>query len=275
MILSASIIVKNEESCLVTCLESIKDHVQEIIIVDTGSTDTTKEIARKYTDKIYDFPWCDDFAKARNYALKHCSGDYVLSIDADEQLITPPTVFKGKAMNVTLSSNGHTHNYPRLLKRGTKWVGAIHEVPDAPAEGHSGAVIEYGYSEAHKQDPDRNLRILQQAERTPRTLYYLGNEYFDRKQYAEAITAYTDYLTIGHWQPEVADAHLRLARCYWYTQQGVKAREHCLQAIGLNPDFTEALYLMAEMTFEPMSSKWKKIAERSTGKDVLFNRVIM
>ena len=61
-------IVKNEENVLAKCLGSVYDLVDEIIIVDTGSTDKTKEIARKYTDKIYDFKWVDDFAKARNYS---------------------------------------------------------------------------------------------------------------------------------------------------------------------------------------------------------------
>ena len=76
-------IVRNEEAVLARCLESVKD-ADEIIIVDTGSVDRTKEIASIFTDNIYDFQWCDDFAKARNFALAQCTGDWVLSIDADE-----------------------------------------------------------------------------------------------------------------------------------------------------------------------------------------------
>ncbi len=62
-------IVKNEEKVLGRVLESAKKFADEIIIVDTGSTDKTKDIARKYTDKIYDFKWIDDFAAARNYSF--------------------------------------------------------------------------------------------------------------------------------------------------------------------------------------------------------------
>ena len=62
-------IVKNEEKVLARCLDSIRGFVDEIIIVDTGSDDDTKRIARKYTDKVYDFEWIDDFAAARNYSF--------------------------------------------------------------------------------------------------------------------------------------------------------------------------------------------------------------
>jgi len=84
--LSCCMIVKNEEKFLEQCLNSIKDLVDEIIIVDTGSTDKTKEIAARFTDKIFDFKWCDDFAAARNESLKHATGDWILVLDADETI---------------------------------------------------------------------------------------------------------------------------------------------------------------------------------------------
>ena len=67
--ISLCMIVKNEEKVLARCLDSIADLMDEIIIVDTGSSDNTKEIAKKYTDKIYDFAWIDDFSAARNYSF--------------------------------------------------------------------------------------------------------------------------------------------------------------------------------------------------------------
>ncbi len=77
-------IVKNEEDNLKRCLDPIKDLMDEIIIVDTGSSDRTKEIAREYTDKVYDYEWEDDFSAARNYAFSFATGDYIYSADADE-----------------------------------------------------------------------------------------------------------------------------------------------------------------------------------------------
>ncbi|MDE5995713.1 MAG: glycosyltransferase family 2 protein, partial [Eubacterium sp.] len=82
--ISLCMIVKNEEKVLARCLESIKNAVDEIIIADTGSTDNTKEIAKKYTDKIYDFEWVDDFSKARNFSFSKASKDYIMWLDADD-----------------------------------------------------------------------------------------------------------------------------------------------------------------------------------------------
>lgn len=79
-------IVKNEEKILARCLDSICDLMDEIVIVDTGSMDKTREIARKYTDKIYDFVWTGDFSEARNFAFSKATMDYIYSADADEVL---------------------------------------------------------------------------------------------------------------------------------------------------------------------------------------------
>ncbi len=84
--ISLCMIVKNEEAVLERCLSSVADLMDEIIIVDTGSTDQTKEIARRYTDKLYDFPWTNDFSAARNFSFSKASMDYIYSCDADEVL---------------------------------------------------------------------------------------------------------------------------------------------------------------------------------------------
>jgi len=84
--LSVCMIVKNEADFLQECLESIKDIAYEIIIIDTGSSDETLEIAKKYTSKVYNFEWTKDFSKARNESLKYASGDWILYIDGDEKI---------------------------------------------------------------------------------------------------------------------------------------------------------------------------------------------
>jgi glycosyltransferase involved in cell wall biosynthesis len=84
--ISLCMIVKNEEKSLATCLNSVKDLVEEIVIVDTGSTDNTVKIAESFKAKVEHFQWCDNFAIARNEALQYVQGEWVLVLDGDEVL---------------------------------------------------------------------------------------------------------------------------------------------------------------------------------------------
>lgn len=84
--LSVCMIVRDEEDTLARCLKSLRGVAEELIIVDTGSTDNTISIAKDFGAKVFHFEWCDDFAAARNESLKHATGDWILQIDADEEL---------------------------------------------------------------------------------------------------------------------------------------------------------------------------------------------
>lgn len=149
MILSIGMIVKNEEKYLDKCLSALIPIMtsikSELIIVDTGSTDKTIEIAKKYTDKVYTFEWCNDFSKARNETLKYVSGKWYMFLDADEilknadeliELFNSGNIDKYNTIIYTL------HNYEstksdlyristpsRIFRRGkdTKFTGTIHE----------------------------------------------------------------------------------------------------------------------------------------------------
>ena len=77
-------IVKDEEDFLEQCLNSLKDYVDEIIIIDTGSTDKTIEIAKRFTDRVYEHEWPHDFSKARNISISYATCDWILILDADE-----------------------------------------------------------------------------------------------------------------------------------------------------------------------------------------------
>lgn len=86
--ISACLIVKNEQQRLPECLESLRLLVDEIVVVDNGSSDRTVEIAKKYQARVFEFKWCDDFSQARNYAIEQATGTWILIIDADEVLET-------------------------------------------------------------------------------------------------------------------------------------------------------------------------------------------
>ncbi|MCR4925054.1 MAG: glycosyltransferase family 2 protein, partial [Clostridiales bacterium] len=145
--ISVCMIVKNEENCLAQCLDSLKTIADEIIIVDTGSTDRTKEIAKEYTDKIFDFEWVDDFSKARNFAFSKASMDYVYTADADEKLdeenirrfenLKKALIDDVEVVNMTYVNRmevNTVYNFekelrPKLYKRirTLTWVDPIHE----------------------------------------------------------------------------------------------------------------------------------------------------
>jgi acetyltransferase-like isoleucine patch superfamily enzyme/glycosyltransferase involved in cell wall biosynthesis len=291
MRISASLIVKNEESCLETCLKSIQG-VDEIVIVDTGSTDSTIEIAKRYTDKVYsgeEYLWRDDFAYSRNQSLSKCKGDWVLIIDADEVLEEGGLAKIRKKINLTkkkciffdticASDHKEIHDSIRLFRNrvGITWKGRIHNYLSEIEADKSNIRIYYGCSAAHQQDPDRALRILTKVlEENPnckREHFYLAREYWYRDDFETAASMYEAYLKKADWAPEMADAQLKLARCYWHLQRGEDARAHCLQAIKINTNFEEAFLLMAEMSGPVNSKRWKEFASTANNEHVLFIR---
>lgn len=145
--ISLCMIVKNEEKLLARCLDSIQDLMDEIIIVDTGSADRTKEIAAKYTDKVYDFVWDSDFAAARNFSFSKAGCEYIYTADADE-VLDKENHEKFKVLKETLVpeieivqmyygnqlAHGTVYNFdrelrPKLFKRlrTFQWIEPVHE----------------------------------------------------------------------------------------------------------------------------------------------------
>lgn len=177
--ISLCMIVKNEEKVLARCLDSIKDLVDEMIIVDTGSLDRTKMIAGKYTDKVYEFKWTDDFAAARNFAFSKASCDYIYTADADE-VLDGENREKFKQLKETLLpeieivqmyygnqlSFGTIYNYdrelrPKLFKRVRtfEWIEPVHEtVRLSPVVYDSEIEITHLPQESHTR---RDLQVFQ------------------------------------------------------------------------------------------------------------------
>lgn len=146
--ISLCMIVKNEEKVLARCLDSIADLMDEIIIVDTGSTDATKEIAARYTDRIYDFAWVEDFSAARNFSFSKATRDYIYAADADEVLdeenrqrfrelkeLLLPEIEIVQMKYCNQLSQGTAYNFdeeyrPKLYKRQREfvWIEPVHEM---------------------------------------------------------------------------------------------------------------------------------------------------
>lgn len=292
--ISVAMIVKNEEAVLETCLKSIVG-VDEIVILDTGSTDKTGEIARRYTDKYIEgeYAWNDNFAEAYNESFKRCTGDWILSVDADERLEDGgiekiKTLLGGiplwiDAISFDIINEGNSGGYlkyesVRLIRnnRGIVWRGVVHACLDVMGVLSSGIRIYHRDSPSHARDPGRTLRILtKEIEKNPtliRERFYLAREYFERKEWEIAIEHYTRYLENAFWKPEICEAWMQIARCF--NQMGMiqLARRACLRAIDLNPDFRDGFLMMAFLTQDDpeISNKWLEYATLAKNTNTLF-----
>ena len=222
MLLSLCMIVKNEEDYLERCLESVKNAVDEMVIVDTGSTDKTKAICRKYAARIYNFEWTESFAEARNFGIAKAKGDWILWLDADEELKPADTAECKKTLALTAKdvwliplinyygefppdpNRAYLFASHRLFrnKKGFKFAGNIHEHLDmrqAPVQGtpeimpHT-CIYHYGYMEAVTQSrrkSERNLRLLEKEKTKPGYSpwidYHIASEYYRAQQYKAAF----------------------------------------------------------------------------------------
>ncbi|WP_214760490.1 glycosyltransferase family 2 protein [Exiguobacterium sp. s146] len=197
--LSAVIIVKNEEKVIRRCLESIKDLVDEIVIVDTGSTDQTVQISREYTDDVYFFQWCDDFSAARNFGKENAKNTFILNIDADEYIdvskiseykewiqkkIHINKAYVTKIHNFTDDSKVVEHIAVRIASSNLEYTGAVHEeiitsdVGISPIELYHTGYLEKTRKEKRKSE--RNLKLLKEKLKNSNQKidhYYLAKEY--------------------------------------------------------------------------------------------------
>ena len=285
MKLSVAIIAKNEEEMIGGCLASVKG-ADEIIVSENDSTDKTVEIARHYGAKVYsDYVWQDDFGSARNYTLEKCTGDWVLVLDCDnrleaggiEKIREAIKKTKAEVLNVTWFTGKHEHKLPWLFKNTPerKFIGKSHEYLNALGQDDSGVRIEYFASITHAKDPDRVTRILgKELEKNPnlvRERFYYAREFYYQKKWGRAINEFDLYLKVATWLPEINEAMYLKTLCLWNTNQGNYARKVCGELIIQNPDFKNALLLMADLHFEPWKSKWLYIAKNAKNTDVLFS----
>lgn len=221
MKLSVAMIVKNEEKNLRRTLEALQllnnkiDY--EIIIVDTGSTDSTMDIARNFTNKVYEHPWNGNFADMRNISIKYCTGDWILVLDADEVLENPDELvcfmksdkarlFKSAKVNLKNITTCNEEKFVygsliRMFKNSSdlKYVGRVHEQVEAktPTANTKISFLHYGYSredyEVMRYKYERNKKLLlqdlkeQKGDNRIYTLFQLSQTYSMANEYKEAM----------------------------------------------------------------------------------------
>ena len=211
-------IVKNEAAVLARCLDCVKDIVDEIIIVDTGSSDTTTSIARTYTNKVFNFAWINDFSAARNFSFQQATKDYILWLDADD-VITPKNQRRLNALKAELDSktdfvmmkyhtafdeNGNvslSFYRERLIKNNRKflWQDPVHEVITPKGKiVYSDIAVEH-HKICGSENPKRNLNIYRgmindKKEFSPRQWFYYARELMYNGYLQESVDAFLKFL---------------------------------------------------------------------------------
>ena len=219
ILLSACMIVKNEEKNIERCLKSIRKLVDEIVVVDTGSTDDTLKIAKRYEARIYHHPWSDNFSLHRNQAMDHAKGKWLMVIDADEELVLEKNVTYGKlrdffaqinmrypagAINVKDMQKGENvlqFSSTRFFRKGlVEYKGRVHNQPNLKVSGQAvlctlANIHHYGYDLTPEQKEAKFKRtstlLLKQVEEGEMTdmlpYFYLCQIYADSRLPKEAI----------------------------------------------------------------------------------------
>ncbi len=279
--ISACMIVKNEERLLPECLESIRDWVDEIIVVDTGSTDKTQAIAEEFGAKVFEQAWAGDFSRHRNYSIEQATGDWIFIIDADERFVVDdvPAVIdvmrEGRVAALSVGVyNVYGHdaervtfaNSIRFFKRelNLRYAGIVHNalaLPSGLAIGRTRARIEHlGYDLPPEQMAakfQRTRALLQkQLTENPDDTFALFN-------YAELLRGVEPILSdenageiiqaaenVVRLIPEenIEQRHLRLmalnqlAVAYLARKDFSNAVEYCRRALSLRSNYLDALF---------------------------------
>lgn len=287
--LSLCMIVKNEERTLGRVLEAARQFCDEMIVVDTGSTDRTVEIAESYGARVEHFAWIDDFAAARNYSFSKATGEWIIWLDADDaiapEMIEKLKYVKQEYLEKPVEVNGFMvmYNYAfdkvgpdrkvvlalmreRIIRRscGFQWAGRIHETIDLRGESKLGRLdgVAIDHETAEENEPrkvGRNLAVYDQYLDTEtcglHDLFQYGGELQAAKRYDEAVGIYKKY--IFNYGNETRDSMgerysvlIKMAECHRMLKNSRAAVEACGLAIADDGSRAEAFGLIGMTRYE-------------------------
>ncbi|MBO8127809.1 MAG: glycosyltransferase [Peptococcaceae bacterium] len=284
--ISLCMIVKDEEQNIRRCLSSVAGAVDEIIVVDTGSTDSTPQIAREFGALVHSFPWNDNFSDARNASLELATGDWILFLDADEELakesrdvlraLTADDTVEGYFVKIInyLGNEGWIEACPDLVFRlfrnrpDYRFHGAVHEqIVDVILERNNQAryqiadnlvINHYGYLNqqiAAKDKKNRNLALLQrELAKDPdnRLLrYHYGVELYRAERYEEAAEELTKAANGIDPQTIYLPKLLRyIVLAYHAAGRPEQALEIIQQGLSLFPNYADLYYYGGVISYE-------------------------
>jgi glycosyltransferase involved in cell wall biosynthesis/Flp pilus assembly protein TadD len=280
---SLCLIVKNEEANLPGCLGSAADLVDEVVVIDTGSQDATKEIAARYGARLFDFPWCDSFSAARNESLRHATGDWIFWLDADDridednraklrtlfaELGNENAAYAMKCLCLPDAATGTSTvvDHIRLFRNrpDVRWTYRVHEqiLPGVRKAGGevrwSDVVIRHtGYQDPalRRRKLERDLRILklEDAERPGDafTLFNFGQVAQELGRHADAIPLLRRSLEKSHPKDSIVrKLYALIAGCHRQLGQSAEALAACRQGRVHYPDDAELLFVEAMLLRE-------------------------
>ncbi|MBI1932595.1 MAG: glycosyltransferase family 2 protein [Ignavibacteriales bacterium] len=266
--LTLSMIVKNEEKYLRECLESVKDTVDEIVIVDTGSEDKTVEIAKSYNARIFHFKWINDFSAARNFALSNSTGNWILYLDADERLSSKSVkklknlveineLIGVKCVVVSLDEKlgiSQSMKYTRLFRNNSDILfdGKVHEQIENSLIKNNYKIIDseiiiyhQGYNvpkEELKFKAERNLKLLLNEYKNNKSsynAYQLANTYSALDDSTNALKYFKEAIVDKNLKRELrAISYMNLADYEMRNQNISSSKEYIDKAIKLNPNLS-------------------------------------
>lgn len=273
--ISLCMIVKNEEHVLERCLLSVQNKVHEIIIVDTGSTDSTIQIAKKFTNKIFSFNWRDDFSAARNESIKHATSDYILILDADEYLNSEADLVSDISdscdyyyvaiKNIVTREQIFTHTGLRMFKNNLnfKYENRLHEhinVIGKENEYLSGqmksVIYHLGYTEQRMLEKDKNnrnkkLMSLEVAENpTAFNLFNMGKTFYLVSDYKKAVEYFERSYPLSLDRMYLPELLTKLAQSLFEIGHVDEALSVIKGAVVLFPNDTEVRFTQGVLFFE-------------------------
>lgn len=277
--ISACMMVKNEEELLPQCLESIKDFVDEIIVVDTGSTDRTVEIAKSFGARVYHHPWENDFSKHRNQSISYASYDWILIMDADEAFFLQDAPNIKRIVQETrsdflylqcydLEKTGEVHgvfNQVRLFKNnlGMHYTKNVHNQLQTVGKGEYVRLRfkHYGYDlspekmkEKHRRTTSLLLQRIHKDPEDPFNHYELALSYSMNREFEKAIEAGETALHImrkkGLRNTYFVNAFYTVAQGYFALGDLDNAESLCREAIQIHEEDLDSYHFLAAIYFK-------------------------
>ena len=273
-------IAKDERKSIARCINSVQGFADEIVVVDTGSTDDTPQIAQSLGAHVFHYAWDESFSNAKNFAISKAQSDWLLLLDADEALDADSRPIIEEFVRTTEFDGAHLrirnytglfhqdaysiHSGFRLLRNHKNYLfrGAIHEqITSATGEDISSRfatlkaiVHHYGYLDEQvneKQKRKRNIPLLEkELERNPNdpfNIFNMGNEYLAMKDFTTALTYYQRSISLADNQRAayLPHAYFRTINCYEALGQYTKALEAAQAALKAYPSCTDFEFLHA------------------------------